>query len=88
MDSIGSNQWKGTYYHEGMEKKHVDTLFKNIGVLVSCDDQNRVYENVSLSVEVGRIVHIGHDAVEADETVDCHGGVVYSGLVNTHHHLY
>ena len=56
--------------------------------IVSCDGEDRVYENSSLLIRDGEIVSIGQEEVEADETLDATGCIVYPGLVNTHHHLY
>ncbi|MCI8525420.1 MAG: 8-oxoguanine deaminase [Oscillospiraceae bacterium] len=63
-------------------------LIRNIRSLVSCDDQDRVYENVNVYCEDGLIRSIGPDAPEADEVLDATGMLCYPGLVNTHHHLY
>ncbi len=64
-------------------------LIRNIRTLVSCDAQDRVYENVDLYAENGIIRAIGAGLSHAaDETVDASGMLCYPGLVNTHHHLY
>ncbi len=63
-------------------------LIRNIRTLISCDGQDRVYENVNVFCEDGLIRSIGPDAPEADEVIDAAGMLCYPGLVNTHHHLY
>ena len=46
-------------------------LIKNIASLVSCDEQDRVYENVDLYAEDGVICAIGQNFEKpADETID------------------
>ena len=64
------------------------TLLKNIRTLVTCDDQDRVLQNVNLHAQNGVIDYIGDLAPAADETLDGSGMAVYPGLINTHHHLY
>ena len=62
---------------------------KNIRTLVSCDDADRVYENVDLFAEDGVIKAIGPKLdLAADRTIDASRMLCYPGLVNTHHHLY
>ncbi len=63
-------------------------LIQNIRALVSCDEQDRVYEFANLYCEDGLIRSIGPDAPEADEVIDGGGMFCYPGLVNAHHHLY
>ncbi len=42
-----------------------------------------------VAVEAGRIAEIGSVAARpGDEVIECDGGIVTPGLVNTHHHLY
>ncbi|MBZ9690389.1 MULTISPECIES: 8-oxoguanine deaminase [unclassified Clostridium] len=65
------------------------TLFiKNIKSLISCDENDSVYEDVNIFVENGVIKYIGKDLHEANETIDATNMLVYPGLINTHHHLY
>lgn len=65
------------------------TLFiKNIDFLVTCDDQDNVFENVNLFIEDGVIKYIGSDIYKADEEINGKNMIVYPGLINTHHHLY
>ena len=64
-------------------------LIKQIASLVSCDDEDRVYENVDLYAENGVIRAIGQNLDKAaDETIDARHMLCYPGLINTHHHLY
>ena len=63
-------------------------LIRNIKTLVSCDAEDRVYENVNLYCEDGLIRSIGPEAPAADEVLDASHMLCYPGLVNTHHHLY
>ena len=64
-------------------------LIRNIAQLVTCNDADRVEQNVDVFCENGLIKNIGHNlAVTADETIDGSHMLCYPGLVNTHHHLY
>ena len=64
-------------------------LIQNIQTLVSCDDNDAVYEGVDLYAENGVIRQIGANLSRtADQTIDASHLLCYPGLVNTHHHLY
>ena len=64
-------------------------LLKNIRFLVSCDDEDHVYENTDLLIRDGLIASIGVNlSHQADEVLDCTHFLCYPGLINTHHHLY
>ena len=64
-------------------------LIQNIRTLVSCDENDTVYENVDLYAEDGFIRAIGPALPHtADRTIDARHMLCYPGLVNTHHHLY
>ena len=64
-------------------------LIRNISHLVTCDDADRVLQNVDVFCENGLIKSIGPNLnVAADETIDGSFMLCYPGLVNTHHHLY
>lgn len=64
-------------------------LIKNIRTLVSCDDDDAVYEGVDLYAEDGVIRAVGASLPQAADTVlDGSHMLCYPGLVNTHHHLY
>ena len=63
---------------------------KDIDYVVSCDDQDTMYEHVNLRAVDGVIEAIGKDVQmqENDQVIDGSGMIMYPGLVNTHHHLY
>lgn len=64
-------------------------LLKNIRSLITCDDEDRVLENVDLYCENGQILEIAPSLSRtADEIIDCTHMLCYPGLINTHHHLY
>ena len=64
-------------------------LIKNIRTLVSCDDNDTVWEGVDLYAEDGVIRAIGASLPQvAGRVVDASHMLCYPGLVNTHHHLY
>ena len=61
---------------------------RNIRHLVTCDDENRVLQNVHVMVEDGVITAIDQEIREADEVIEAGQMAMYPGLINTHHHLY
>jgi cytosine/adenosine deaminase-related metal-dependent hydrolase len=63
-------------------------LLKDIKYLVTCDDDDNLFENTNLYIENGEIKYIGKEIKPADEIIDAKDMVVYPGLINTHHHLY
>lgn len=63
-------------------------LIRNIRYLVTCDEQDKVYERTNLFIKDGVIEYIGPEIKEAEEMIDATDMVVYPGLINTHHHLY
>ncbi|MDL2235160.1 8-oxoguanine deaminase [Christensenellaceae bacterium OttesenSCG-928-L17] len=63
-------------------------LIKNAMHIVSCDANDRIYNDSSLLIENGEIVYIGPETPPADEVIDARNCIAYPGLVNTHHHLY
>ena len=64
-------------------------LIKNIRSLISCDDNDKVYENADLYAEDGIIKEIGVNLDrKADRVIYADHMLCYPGLVNTHHHLY
>ena len=64
-------------------------LIRNISQLITCDDADRVLQNVDVFCENGLIKSIGSNLdVTADETIDGSFMLCYPGLINTHHHLY
>ena len=63
-------------------------LVKNIGYVVTCDDDDRILKNANVFVRDGVTDYIGNEAIAADEVIDGTDMVMYPGLINTHHHLY
>lgn len=63
-------------------------FIKNIGTLVSCDDNDTVYNDVNMLIENEEITYIGEDERQADSVYDAEGMIMYPGLINSHHHLY
>ena len=63
-------------------------LIKHAAHIVTCDQEDTVYQNSDLLIEDGVITAIGRLDVSADETIDASHCIVYPGLINTHHHLY
>ena len=64
-------------------------LIKNVAHLITCDDNDRMLQNVDIYCVDGLIKRIGQQLdVTADETIDGSHMLCYPGLVNTHHHLY
>ena len=61
---------------------------KNCKVIVTCDQNDRVFERTNIYIRDGEIIYIGNEERKADETIDATHCIVYPGLVNTHHHLY
>lgn len=64
-------------------------LIRNLKTLVTCDDSDRVLQNVDLLARDGVICAMGPALPqEADTVLDGAHCVCYPGLINTHHHLY
>ncbi len=63
-------------------------MIKNARFIVTCDDEDNLYENTNILINDGVITYIGKNHCEADETIDASNMIVYPGLINTHHHLY
>lgn len=70
-------------------------LIKNISSLITCDDEDRMLNNVSIIVEDNLITRIGSEedlsqvlSGDFDEVIDAEDMYCYPGLINTHHHLY
>ncbi|GAA0180234.1 8-oxoguanine deaminase [Clostridium sediminicola] len=63
-------------------------FIKNIKYLVTCDDDDNLFQNINLYIENGEIKYIGNEVKLADEIIDATNMVAYPGLINTHHHLY
>ncbi len=66
-------------------------LIKN-GILVTLDDENRVFQDHGLAVEGSRIKAIGPvselERLPYDEVLDARGMVILPGFINTHMHFY
>ena len=59
-------------------------LIKNIKHLVTCDENDNLFENVNIYIENGEIIYIGNEEKVADQVIDATGMAVYPGLINTH----
>ena len=69
-----------------MNKKTL--LIKNVRAVVTCDDRDRVLENVNIYIENGVIKGLDNEEYSAENIIDGKNMIVYPGLINTHHHLY
>lgn len=66
-------------------------LIKDIGYLVTMDEERRELQHVSLLIEGSMIAGIGPAETlpaTADRVIDGQHLIILPGLVNTHHHLY
>lgn len=64
-------------------------LLRNVRCVVTCDENDTVYEKVDIYCVDGIIRAIGKDLdVAAEQVVNCTDMLCYPGLVNTHHHFY
>ncbi|MBN2795074.1 MAG: 8-oxoguanine deaminase, partial [Clostridia bacterium] len=63
-------------------------FIKNIKQIITCDENDTVFDNANMLMNNGEIKYIGKEICEADEVIDATGMVMYPGLINTHHHLY
>lgn len=64
---------------------------QNIHTLITCDDQDRVLKNATITIRDGVIVDLCEGAAKDDfdgDVLDATGMWLYPGLINTHHHLY
>lgn len=66
------------------------TLFKNISMAVTFDDEDNIFHDVDILVKDREIERIEKDIPPEDKytVVDCSGLTALPGFVNTHHHLY
>ena len=61
---------------------------KNADIIVSCDENDRVYKRCDILINNSKIVAIGENLdAEGAEVLDAKGCYVYPGLINTHHHM-
>ena len=70
-----------------------ELLLKNVGYLVTCDDEDRILRHVNVLVRDGVIDRITPEdgkteEMRAEEVIDASAMIMYPGLINTHHHLY
>ncbi len=63
-------------------------LIKNARYIVSCDDNDTLYERANLLIKDGAVAYIGPELRQAEQVIDARNMAVYPGLINTHHHLY
>lgn len=63
-------------------------LIKNLRYIVSCDDNDTLYERCNLLIRDNVIEFIGPELRQAGQVIDGSGMAAYPGLINTHHHLY
>ena len=63
-------------------------LIRNARYVVSCDDQDTLYERVNLFLRDQAVEYIGPEYRQAEAVIDASSMAVYPGLINTHHHLY
>lgn len=66
------------------------TLIADIGMLYTCDAQDRVLPDAHIVVEDGRIEAVGSGTPQGhfDQRLDMAGCIVMPGLVNLHHHFF
>ena len=69
-------------------------LIQNIKSIISCDDNDTVYNNSYLYTENGIIKDINTmdkldpSFLKSETIIDASNCIIYPGLINTHHHLY
>ena len=68
-------------------------LIKNIKTIISCDENDSIYNNSFIYSENGIIKEINSMAkinssyLKIDSTVDTSNYIVSQGIINTHHNL-
>ncbi len=67
----------------------VDLLVKN-GLIVTIDENHRIYKKGSIAIEDGKIKAVGRvkEKEKSDEVIDAHGKIVMPGLICSHTHMY
>ncbi|WP_300752796.1 8-oxoguanine deaminase [uncultured Brachyspira sp.] len=71
-------------------------FIKNASSIVTCSENDKVYNSANILIENGVITYIGEigeketviEEKNADRVIDASGYFVYPGLINTHHHLF
>ena len=66
-------------------------LIRNARYIVSCDDQDTLWEHANLFIRDNAIEYIGPELMHADQTIDASDMVVYPGdrkstRLNSSHH--
>lgn len=65
------------------------TLIQNARAVVSCDDNNTVYQNCDVLIQDSAIVEIGKNiSCPEAAVIDGTDKFIYPGLINTHHHFF
>lgn len=68
----------------------VDILIKN-ALIVTIDNDERIFDNGSILISGNKIVAIGDAGIEQDyspvKTIDAKGNIVMPGLINSHTHI-
>ncbi|MCD6488897.1 MAG: amidohydrolase, partial [Desulfurococcales archaeon] len=71
--------------------ERVSIIIKN-GIVVTMDNERRVFDRGYVIVDGNRIVEVGKDdpggRYEAEEIINASGGVVLPGFICAHTHLY
>lgn len=68
--------------------KEGSIFIKNPKNVVTCDNLDRVLDNVNIYIEDGIIKDISNNIYEAENIINAEDMIIYPGLINTHHHLY
>lgn len=63
-------------------------FIKNAKVIITCDSNDKIFEDANIFIEDGVIKDISKKKYKADKIIDAKNMIVYPGLINTHHHLY
>lgn len=63
-------------------------MIRKVKHLITCDEEDRVLDDVNIYCENGLIVDISTEIHEADEVIDATDMLCFPGFINTHHHLY
>ena len=63
-------------------------MLLNAGILITMDEDRRVFTDVHVAIEDGQIVAIDDGFEEGDDVIDARDEVVIPGIVNCHTHMY